>query len=240
MRERVAGRISHANMAALIHCDIIGSPELFVILGTSHYGAGCRYSGYDEELRYAAPRGRGCPNPEREWRVLNCGSTRSHAGPKTRYFRKSPMAIGGALHGTIQVHAISLRRLFTISPKGITVAASGRAGIRPGSTNATKSLSATGRIFIFSDDLKAIAKIGQGLNVAGTKQRLLGWLGFSDPSSMESLRVFTPEGSILHQAAQFERKQTGQKNQHRSRENGQSNHEQCHVTPQVILEFRAP
>ena len=48
-----------------------------------------------------------------------------------------------------QNQATSFRRLFTISPKGITVAASGSAGIRPGSTIAMKSLDCIGSTFIF-------------------------------------------------------------------------------------------
>src|SRR5215471_13276725 len=50
----------------------------------------------------------------------------------------------------------------------------------------------------FSDDNEAIAKIGQGLNVAGAEQRLLGWLGSLDPPSIKCLRVLTPQRSIFH------------------------------------------
>jgi len=47
-----------------------------------------------------------------------------------------------------KIHAINLSSSFTISPKGITVAASGTAGINPGNTNAMKSLSSSGTILM--------------------------------------------------------------------------------------------
>src|SRR6516225_7114270 len=55
----------------------------------------------------------------------------------------------------------------------------------------------------FSDDVEAIAEIGQGLNVARPEQRLFSRPGLLNPSSVKGLRIFTPERAILHQAAPF-------------------------------------
>src|SRR5262245_39574334 len=86
------------------------------------------------------------------------------------------------------------------------------------------------------DDPETIAKIGERLDVTGPEQRLVDRFGLPYPSSVKSLRVFTSEGPILHQAPLFQRGQLGYENQQRSCKNAQRKHEQTDVTPNIVAE----